>query len=156
MELLRKVANFTNSTKELRDIYTLYVRSILEQSCVVWHSSLTEENKQNLERVQKCAVKIMQGKKYKDYESALEHVDLDNLSERRNKLCLKFAKKCLENKKTENLFPLNKNIHNMESRMTEKFKVKFAHTERLKQSSIPYMQRLLNNDINKLKPRLPG
>ena len=40
--------------------------------------------------------------------------------------------------------------------MTENFKVKFAHTERLKQSSIPYMQRLLNSDMNKLKPRLPG
>ena len=156
MELLRKVASFTNSIQELRNIDILYVRSILEQSCVVWHSSLTEENKQNLERVQKSAIKIMLGKRYKDYESALVLVDLENLSERREQLCLKFAKKCLENKKTENLFPLNKNTHNMKSRMTEKFKVKFAHTERLKQSSIPYMQRLLNSDMNKLKPRLPG
>ena len=156
MELLRKVASFTNSIRELRNIYILYVRSILEQSCVVWHSSLTEENKQDLERVQKCAVKIMLGTRYKDYDNALVHVDLENLSERRKNLCLKFAKKCLDNKKTESLFPLNKNNHNMESRMTEKFKVKFAHTERLKQSSIPYMQRLLNSDINKLKPRLPG
>ena len=156
MELLRKVASFTTSIQELRNIYILYVRSILEQSCVVWHSSLTEENKQNLERVQKCAVKIMLGKRYKDYESALELVDLENLSERREQLCLKFAKKCLENKKTENLFPVNKNTHNMKSRMTEKFKVKFAHTERLKQSSIPYMQRLLNSDMNKFKSRLPG
>ena len=104
MELLRKVANFTNSIKELRIIYILYVRSILEQSCVVWHSSLTEENKQNLERVQKCAVKIMLGKKYKDYESALEHVDLDNLSERRNKLCLKFAKNVLKIRKLRTYF----------------------------------------------------
>ena len=52
MELLRKVASFTNSIQELRNIDILYVRSILEQSCVVWHSSLTEENKQNLQRVQ--------------------------------------------------------------------------------------------------------
>ena len=50
----------------------------------------------------------MLGKRYKDYESALVLVDLENLSERREQLCLKFAKKCLENKKTENLFPLNK------------------------------------------------
>ena len=156
MELLRKVASFTSSIKDLRNIYILYIRSILEQSCVVWHSSLTEENKQDLERVQKSAVKIMLGKKYKDYENALELVDLENLSERRETLCLKFAKKCLQNEKTENLFPLNKPTHNMKSRMTEKFKVKFAHTERLKQSSIPYMQRHLNNDINKSKPRFPG
>ena len=43
----------------------------------------------------------MLGKRYKDYESALILVDLKNLSERREK-------KFLENKKTENLFPLNK------------------------------------------------
>ena len=76
--------------------------------------------------------------------------------ERRENLCLKFAKKCLQNERTENMFPLNKNTHNMKTRMTDKFKVKFAHTERLKQSSIPYMQRLLNNDISKSKPRFPG
>ena len=129
---------------------------MLEQSCVVWHSSLTEENKQDLERVQKSAVKIMLGNKYKDYENALVLVDLENLSERRENLCSKFAKKCLQNEKTDNLFPLNKHTHNMKSRMTEKFKVKFAHTERLKKSSIPYMQRLLNNDSIKSKPRFPG
>ena len=156
MELLRKVARFTSSIQDLRNIYILYVRSILEQSCVVWHSSLTEENKKDLERVQKSAVKIMLGKKYQDYESALMLVDLENLNERRENLCLKFAKKCLQNEKTENLFPLNKNTHNVKTRMTDKFKVKFANTERLKQSSIPYMQRLLNNDISKSKPRFPG
>ena len=53
MELLRKVAEFTNSIEDKRDIYMLYIRSILEQSCVVWHSSLTEENVLDLERVQK-------------------------------------------------------------------------------------------------------
>ena len=78
MELLRKIARFTSSIQDLRNIYILYVRSILEQSCVVWHSSLTEENKKDLERVQKSAVKIMLGKKYQDYESALMLVDLEN------------------------------------------------------------------------------
>ena len=43
MELLRKVAEFTKSIDDKREIYILYIRSILEQSCVVWHSSLTEK-----------------------------------------------------------------------------------------------------------------
>ena len=37
----------------------------------------------------------------------------------------------------------------MRARNTEKFKVKHANTERLKESSIPYMQRLLNSDERK-------
>jgi hypothetical protein len=43
MELLRKVASFGTNMEEKRNIYILLIRSILEQSCVVWHSSLTEE-----------------------------------------------------------------------------------------------------------------
>ena len=44
MELLRKVASFKPPIDDLKNIYMLYIRSILEQSCVVWHNSLTEEN----------------------------------------------------------------------------------------------------------------
>ena len=44
MELLRKVAAFTKSVEEKKNIYVLYVRSILEQSSEVWHNSLTKEN----------------------------------------------------------------------------------------------------------------
>ena len=40
---------------ELKTIYITYIRSILEESAIVWHSSLTEENIQDLSRVQKSA-----------------------------------------------------------------------------------------------------
>ena len=43
LELLRKVACFSTSIEDKKCIYMLYIRSILEQSCVVWHSSLTKE-----------------------------------------------------------------------------------------------------------------
>ena len=59
MELLRKVASFNPSIADKRTIYILYVRSILEQSCVVWNSSLTAENTSDLERIEKAAVQIM-------------------------------------------------------------------------------------------------
>ena len=42
MELIRKVANFGPSREDLKNLYVLFVRSQLEQSAVVWHSSLTE------------------------------------------------------------------------------------------------------------------
>ena len=72
MELLRKVASFTTNREEKKNIYILYIRSILEQSCVVWHSSLTVENGEDLERIQKAAVKIILGKQYTTNEEALE------------------------------------------------------------------------------------
>ena len=39
--LLRKVKEYTNNVDDLKTIYISYVRSILEQSSVVWGSSLT-------------------------------------------------------------------------------------------------------------------
>ena len=53
MQLLRKCASFSKDKNELKNIYILFIRSILEQSCVLWHSSLTQEDSNNLERVQK-------------------------------------------------------------------------------------------------------
>ena len=71
MELLRKVASFGTPSEDLKAIYILFVRSILEQSAVVWHSSLTEENRNDLDRKQKYAMKIIQQEKYKGYKKSL-------------------------------------------------------------------------------------
>ena len=59
MQLLCKVARFGAPMEDLKIIYVLFVRSILEQSAVVWHSSLTEDNRHDLERVQKSGIKVM-------------------------------------------------------------------------------------------------
>ena len=83
MELLRKVASFGTGVEELKEIYYLFVRSQLEQSAVVWHSSLTEENKSDLERVQKSALKIIMGGRYIGYEKALVGLGIASLDERR-------------------------------------------------------------------------
>ena len=56
MQLLRRVATFGASVADMKDIYFLFVRSLLEQSATVWHSSLSQENINDLERVQKSAV----------------------------------------------------------------------------------------------------
>ena len=138
MELLRKASHFTVSKLDRKIIYTLYIRSVLEQSCVVWHSSLTQENSDDLERVQKAAVKIILGNQYKnDYEEALEKADLETLKERRIKLCLKFAKKCLQYEKTEDIFEKRLKKHKMKTKNSETFRVNHALTDRLRNSAIP-------------------
>ena len=57
MCLLRKVSTFKPPMQDLRLIYIQYVRSILEQSCVIWHSSLTMEQREDIERIKKIHVK---------------------------------------------------------------------------------------------------
>ena len=86
----------------------MYIRSKLDSSSVVWHSSLNEKEINSLERCQKAAVKvILEKNNYKNYEDALKMLDLDSLQVRRKKQCLKFAKDCLKNEKMKKLFPLN-------------------------------------------------
>jgi exonuclease III len=144
MQLLKKVASFTKNKKDLKEIYILFVRSILEKTSVVWHSSLTKENEQDLERVQKSALRVILGKNYVDYKHAMKTLKIQTLKKRREELCLSFAKKCTVHKKFTKMFPKRRHIRN--SRKSEKYKVIHARTERFQRSAIIYMQNLLNKN----------
>ena len=96
----------------------------------------------DIERVQKCTFRIILGEKQDGYENALNICNLDSLNARRKQLCLKFARKPIKYEKTQDIFPLNSNASS--ARVGEKFEVTFAKTNRLANSAVPYMQRLLN------------
>ena len=97
MELLRQMANFTKSTKDKIHIYKVYIRSVLEQSCVVWHHNISKVNEKELERVQKVAVKLITNKRNQSYNENLKELSLETLKERRQILCARFADKCVKN-----------------------------------------------------------
>ena len=151
MPLLSKASSFGASREDLKEIYVLFVRSLLEQSSVVWNSGTTKEEIQSIERVQKSALKLILNTSNINYKKALEKVDLESLEDRRKKLSLNFAKKCVKNESMSGLFPKTNKSHEFKLRNTEKFEVKFARTERLKKSAIPVMQKLLNEDATKFK-----
>ena len=143
MTILRNLYEFDIPLEDLVLIYTMYIRSILEYNSNVWFSSITEEEKENLERVQSVACKIILKEEYISYEQALHYLNLQTLEERRQILALRFAKKCAKSDSFCNLFPknVNRNLRN-----PDEYRVKFASTGRLKHSSIPALQRLLNNN----------
>ena len=151
MQLIRKVASFGTSVDELKNVYILFIRSLLEQSAVVWHSSLTQENIDDLERVQKSAVKIILGERYSGYKKSLDKLEMETLNDRRDQLCLEFAKSCVKNPKFSDMFPKNTKTHTMETRNPETFNVNHANNERFRKSPIIYMQHLLNEDQPKVQ-----
>ena len=148
MLILQKLYAFNIPDEDLVQIYILYIRSILEQNCQVWHYSITNEEKSDLERVQKVATKIILKERYTNYDQALKHLNLDYLTARRDKLCLKFATKCLKHEKTKDMFPLNVQTDH-DIRQTQKYHVQFANTNRLRDSAIPQLQRALNRKTTK-------
>ena len=139
--MLHKLYSFNLSDEDMVTIYTLYIRSILEQSCQVWHFSITHEEKADIERVQKAACKVILGERYSDYPSALDALNLDSLATRRQTLSLKFAKF----NQTKDMFSLNNNDA-IDVRHRDKFQVQFAKGSRLLDSAIPQLQRALNDD----------
>ena len=110
------------------------------------HSSITVENREDLERVQKTVLKIILGLRYKSYQNALDILELETLEKRREKLCLNFARKASKHPKCKNMFPFNEKIHKMKTRRPSKFKVLNANTERMKKSQLIFMQTLLNKN----------
>ena len=64
--------NDYNDLLEMLEIYTLYIRSILESSAVVWHSSITQAEVIQIERVQKVALRIILRDEYENYSQALQ------------------------------------------------------------------------------------
>ena len=79
---------------------------------------------------------------------------MENLHDRREKLSLRFAKKCLKQERMSVMFPKNNNKSTVKIRNKEPFHVNKANTERYKNSAIPFLQRKLNESINIEKKQL--
>ena len=131
--------------------WVIFCRSILEQSCVLWDSSLSQENIDNLERTQKSFAKLVLQSEYKSYPEAIFSLNLDNLQTRRKKLKIKFGNAGIQNNTLTDLFPLKNKKHNMTTRCQEKYEITHSNTKRLKNSTILNLQSLMNKEEEKKK-----
>ena len=112
-----------------------------------WHSGLTKQQTADIERVQKVAVQVIlsnctTGKSDLSYGMALSALGLDPLQARREKLCLKFAKKSLSSRHSD-IFSENGSNHL--TRKRPKFFEKKCNTKRFYNSPVNFLTRLLNN-----------
>ena len=130
--------------------WKIYCRSQIEQSSQLWSSSLSQENIDDLERTQKAFAKLVLGNRYNNdvnsYEHALLILNLETLEKRRQDLSLNLAKNSIKNETMTNFFPEKEKSHLMNLRNTEKYEVFRANTDRMRESSVIYMQNLLNSD----------
>jgi hypothetical protein len=138
MWILRHLRNFGFSQEELVQVYSAQIRSVVEFCSVVYHSLLTSEQADALERLQYQCLKCIYG--YGDsYRSLRERSGLELLSERRVKA--KFTQKCLSGTYAR-WFPLNRATQR--TRRRNKYKETFARCDRLRNTPIFYMRRRLN------------
>ena len=86
MSILRNLFQFDIPKEDLVLIYNMYIRSILEFNSNVWFSSITLEERESIERVQRIACKIILKEDYVTYKDALIKLNLQSLSDRRQQL----------------------------------------------------------------------
>ena len=141
--VLKRLKNLGASRKQLIDVYTKQIRSVLELAVPVWHPTLTLEDRLKIERVQRAALHVIFGREYTSYTSACEQTNLLTLESRRVKLCEKFARKAASNPKHQKWFKVNKK-HNKTRIMQPFFCPVIARTDRFRKSPISYLTNLLN------------
>ena len=142
--MLRRLVNLGANRDDLLEIYRTQVRSVLELAVPVWQGNLSQLDKINIERVQKSALHIILGDKYACYKNAIKTLNIDDLETRRNKLCLKFGKKCETNDKFKHWFKFNNQTLNTRQAKTKYVKVK-ARLYRLEKSPISFLTNMLNH-----------
>ena len=144
--ILRRMLNFQLNIHQLFDVYIKEVRSLLELAVPVWHSGLTKQQSNDIERVQKLAFRIILGDNYANYETACDILYADTLETRRIKLCSKFAAK---NLKSEHPMFQKVGTHantRQKSDLVKEYRCNFG---RYQKSSIPFLAKLLNTNHRK-------
>ena len=145
LSMITKLKYVGVGTDDLITIYILFIRSVTEYCAVAFHSSLTVEQSEKLERIQKTCLRVILGDSYTSYSDALAKCGLQTLFARRQKRCLDFSLRCLKHPRNKNIFPLNPVTSDYKIREKEIFHVNFARTSTYKKSAIPFCQRMLND-----------
>ena len=142
--ILRRLLNLNLDIYQMFDVYTKEVRSILELAVPVWHSGLTKQQSQDIERIQKAAMQIILQDKYSNYQLACQTFSSQTLELRRVKLCSKFASK---NLKSESCF-FSKVCQTVNTRQKPNLVREIrCRTTRYQKSSLPFLAQLLNRKV---------
>ena len=144
--MLYIMKKFRPPQEQMVKVYTTYIRPLLEYCAPVFHASLTAQQAQQLERVQKRALKIIAGYD-NSYREILLQLNLETLADRRQMMCLRLGKQMLNSNAHRDLLPkLRGSISGKETRSRNTLET-FCCGARLRKSAIPLITSLINSDI---------
>ena len=141
-----KTNGFT--TTELVQVYKTMLRPLAEYACPVYHSTLTDEQDERLERLQDHALRCIFGPG-QSARTLRGLAGIGTLRERREEIVNKFALKVSNDPAFEHWFPRRETVRNTRNRNTEHFLEEKARCEQLKNSPIHYFRRILNGKQGK-------
>ena len=136
MYMLYQLKRASVNQADLVTIYISVVRPVVEYACPVWHTNLPIYLSDNIEMIQKRAVReIFPGMCYVDI---LNHINLSTLKERRDYLCKKyFINMQARSHKVNCLLP-KKRLVDYNLRHGNMYPLTVTRTNRFKNSLIPW------------------
>ena len=149
--ILRRLVKMGASVEDLLDVYVLQIRCVLEYAAPVWQGSISQCEKEDIERVQKTACRIILSSWTISYEQALFTLNLDSLEDRRSKLTLKFALKAEKHPKFRNWF-VKRNYPINTRNQTQKYQRINAKHSRYANSPLACLTDTLNAHYAKPRP----
>ena len=144
--MLYVMKRFRPPQEQMVKIYITYIRPLLEYCAPVFHASLSAKQAQQIEKVQKRALKMIAGYDT-SYQQILCQFNLETLADRRQKLCLRLGKQMLTSSAHRDLLPkFRGSISGKKTRRRNTLET-FRCGARLRKSSIPLITSLINSDI---------
>ena len=144
--VLRNLKGNGFNTEELLHVYKTMIRPVVEYACPVYHSSLTDGQDERIERLQDHALKTIFGSELSARRLRGE-ANLETLRDRRENIVKKFAIKCSNDPAFSHWF-LRRQTTRV-ARNNELYLEEKARCDRLKNSPIYYLRRILNGKPGK-------
>ena len=142
MWILRRLAEFGVSTKDLIMTYIERIRIMVEPHVALWSFSINESLVKAIEKVQKVACFIILGKRSTpSYSRNLSMLNLEPLERRREILCKNFASKVFKHPVHNHMFTLTKGQN---TRSGSKVVIPPIKHARYRKSSIPSLAKIIN------------
>ena len=139
---LRNLKRAWLDSSDIVEMYCTVLRPAIEYCAATYHSMLTQEMSDRLERLQTVALKTVFGWNY-TYDEVLALAGVEKLSDRRKKLFDSFAQKVAKNPRFAHWLPRQVNTgHN--TRNDKMYQEEFSRTERYKNSPVFQIRRRLN------------
>ena len=131
------------SIDDLLLTYISRVRVRLELNVPLWHFAISKKLNDKIENVQKACVIIILGRlATSDYYCNLAMLNLDPLSNRREKIIKKIARKTYKHPTHRNMFDI---IEGWPTRSNLKVRVPETKTARYAKSAVPNLAKIINS-----------
>ena len=150
MWLLRRLKKLKLDLYTILDFYLKEIRPVSEHGVAVWHSGLTKNQSNEIEKIQKVAFRIILGENYISYDAACILLNVMPLRYRRTELCTSFAIKLYKSSRSADFFlPAKRNV-NLRNKNKNLVIEQKCNTKRLYNAPHNYLARLINDNTQKI------